>query len=292
MFNDVIPLNVNMAGQAPFINVRHPDIDVDTYSDAGLNVYVDHTFDHYKQVLLSSPEIRRWFSKRKINITDDLIERFCLGFADRTLCKAYKREMGRQSEIVRGALQVLGLLKPTGHQYFHGDVVFPLFDAGGHIVGAYGRRVLHENRPNRVYFHHWFNGNATFFNRQALQDFECIIICKNPVEAVTLISAGFLNVISIMGIYSFGHHHLADLEKFRPSEVILAFDNSDTGNHISGLVAQILDAQDIDCFRLPLPKNKDINAFAQDYDEHVPALKALIEGAFPYQQSYENLVRR
>ena len=292
MFSDVIPLNVNMAGQAPFINALHPDIAVDTYSDTGINVYVDYAFNHYKQVLMSNPEIRQWFSSRKINLTDELIEKFCLGFADRTLCKDYKRGMGRKSEIVRGAWQVLGLLKPSGHQYFLGDVVFPLFDEDSRIVGAYGRRILHENRPNRVYFHHWFNGNATFFNRQALQDFECVIICKSPVEALTLISAGISNVISTMGIYSFGHHHLAEILEHSPSEVVLAFDNTDEGNHISGLVAQILDAQDIDCFRLPLPRNKDVNAFAQDYDDHVPALKALIDGKFPYQQSYENLVRR
>jgi len=292
MFNDIIPLNVNMAGQAPFINSGSHDFDTATYLDTGLKVYVDHTFEHYKHVLMSSPDIRKWFTKRKIYLTDELIEMLCLGFADRTLCKAYKREIGRKSEIVRGALQVLKILKTTGHQYFLGDVVFPFFDGEGSIVGAYGRRILNENRPNRVYYHHWFNGNATFFNRQALQDYKQITITKSPLDGITLISAGFSNVISTMGIYSFGQHHLSELDKFGITEVVLAFDNTDTGNHISGLIAQILDAQGIACYRLPLPRNKDINAFVQDYDDHVPALKALVDGAFPYQQSYENLVRR
>ena len=219
-----------------------------------------------------------------------MIEQYSLGFADRSLCKDFKRDKGRQSEVTRGAWQVLGLLKPSGHQYFHGDVVFPFFNNDGCVAGAYGRRITNENRPNQVYHHHWFNGDVAFFNQLALQDFNRVILCKSPIEALTLISAGFLNVISTMGIYSFGHHHLAVLEKYRPAEIILAFDNTDVGNHVSGLVAQVLDAHNITCYRLPLPRNKDINAFVQNYDDHVPELKGLIDGAFSYQQSYENLV--
>lgn len=292
MFNDVIPLNIGVAGQAPFISDKRLDIGCDAYPYSTLNVYVDYAFNHYKQVLFQSPDIWRWFTERKIILTDEMIEQFSLGFADRTLCKEYPREKGRQSEIVRGAWQMLGLLKPSGHQYFHGDVVFPVFNEEGDIVGAYGRRILNENRPGHVYHHHWFHGDATFFNQQALRDFNRVILCKSPIEALTLISAGITNVISIMGIYSFGHHHLAELEKCKPAEIILAFDNSDTGNHVSGLVAQVLDAQDIACYRLPLPRNKDINAFVQDYDDHVPVLMDLIDCAFPYQQSFENLIRR
>jgi len=292
MFNDVIPLNIKVAGQASFLSYKHNEFDLETFADDRLNVYVDHAFNHYKQVLLDNPEIWSWFSQRKIQLTEELIERYCLGFADRTLCKGYKRSEGRRAEIVRGAWQVLGLIKPSGHQYFLGDAVFPVFDATGCIVGAYGRRVTPEKRPEHVYHHHWFNGDATFFNRQALFDYESVIICKSQVEALTFITAGIPNVVSIMGIYSFGSHHLAELEHVRSSNVILALDNTDTGNHVSGLIAQVLNAQGVECQRLPLPRNMDINRFAQDHEDHITALHALVDAAFPYQQTYENLVRK
>lgn len=292
MFNDVIPLNIKVAGQASFVHLPGHELDPEAYADDRLNVYVDHAFRHYKQVLLNTPDVWRWFAERKILLTHELIETFSLGFADRTLCKDYRREKGRRSEIVRGAWQVLGLLKPSGHQYFHGDVVVPIYDDQAHIVGAYGRRVSPEQRPGHVYHHHWYNGDATFFNRSALSPCDRVILCKSPIEALTLLSAGFTNVIATMGIFSFGHHHLAELDRIRPTEVVLAFDNSDTGNHVAGMVAQALDAYEIPCLRLPLPRNKDINAFVHGYDDHVPELERIIDAAFPYQQTYENLVRR
>lgn len=292
MFNSVIPLNINVAKRTPMFGMADEGMEEESkLSDQEL-VYANHAIDHYMNVLIESFYIWEWFKKRTIWLTLDLILEFRLGFADRSLGNQFKRNLGRRAEVVRGAWQWLGIIKATGHQFFHGDAVFPILDIDGNIVGAYGRRISPENRSNHVYYHHWIAGKVTFFNVKALAEYKRIIFCKSPLEALTLISAGIPNVVSTMGLYSFEEAHLELLEKYQPSEVVLAFDNSDAGNHVAGIIAQSLEAADIDCFRLPLPRNKDLNAYACSVEDPKTALAELSECAFPFSQSYEMLVKR
>lgn len=290
MLSGLTPLNINVAGFMTSIDNPHIRSIDQVYPVNDLYAYVEHAFNHYEEVLINTPHVWDWFQARKIDLTHPLISQFRLGFADRTLCQNFGRDKGRQSDIVRGAWQRLGILKLSGHQYFHGDVVFPFIDIDDRILGAYGRRVSPENRLDHIYYHHWFNGNATFFNRQVLEDYSRIILCKSPVEALVLISAGLPNVISTMGLFSFGQSHLSELRQYRPSEVVLAFDNSDSGNHVSGLVAQALSSVDIRCSRLTLPRNQDIGELAQRDEDCYETLKGMVNGALPFDQSYENLL--
>ena len=192
---------------------------------------------------------------------------------------------------MRGALQMLGLLKDTGHQYFHGCAVFPIFDIDGRIVGAYGRRITPENRPGHVYHLHWYHGSPSFFNIQALRDYNSVTLYKSPVEAMVAIAAGFENSIATTGLYSFGQHHLETLERFQPKEIVLAMDASDSGNLVAGMIAQALDAQGISTRRMALPRNMDVVDFVQSRDNYEAELKQLVSSAEPYQQTYENILR-
>ena len=290
MFSDVTPLNIDVAGYMPFLKESFKDSIDQAYPVNDLSAYVQHAFNHYEQVLVNEPHVWDWYKSRKINVNLPLISQFHLGFADQTLCKNFGRDKGRESDVVRGAWQRLGILKPSGYQYFHGDVVFPFLDANDRIVGAYGRRITQEQRSDHIYYHHWFYGNPTFFNRKALENCDRVILCKSPLEALVLISAGITNVIATMGLFSFGDRHLAELEEHQPTEVILAFDNSDAGNHVSGIVAQALSAVNIRCSRLRLPRNQDIGRFAQCADDPCDSFHTLIEEASSFDQTYENLM--
>lgn len=292
MFSDVTPLNIHVSGFRPSMGMFDSET-IDESTSDHFYPYVEHAFSHYEDVLVNSAKVWDWFRQRKIELSHPLISQFRLGFADRTLCKHFTRDKGRQSDVVRGAWQQLGILKPSGHQYFHGDVVVPFFDTEHRIAGAYGRRISHEYRQKHIYYHHWFyKDQVTFFNRQALEEYNRIILCKSPIEALVLISAGISNVIATMGLYSFGHLHLEELECYRPSEVILAFDNTDTGNHVSGMIAQALSASNIVCSRFPLPRNQDVGDLAQSHENSHEILTGCIDQVTPFSQSYENLVRR
>jgi len=293
MFSDVIPQNISRSGYSVFAAANAQDMIFDHSGIEGecLDVYVDYAFNHYVEVLIETPGVWRWFEERKIFLTHEMVEKFRIGFADRTLCKDFRRNKGRQAELVRGALQQLGILKASGHQFLLGDAVVPLFDIDGRIVGAYGRRISPENRHNHIYHHHWEYRKPIFFNVGALTKFNQLIFTKNPFEALLLICAGFENVIAPMGMYSFGQDHLELLEKYKPNEIILAFDTSDAGNLVSGMIAQALDSVSIACKRLPLPKDKDLIAYAQGFDDHVEKLEALVSSAYRYKQTFENILR-
>lgn len=288
MFSSVTPLNISVSGYMTSIDNPRSIDQASPVND--LYAYVEHAVNHYEEVLINTPHVWDWFKARKIDLTHPLISEFRLGFADRSLCKNYGRDKGRQSDLVRGAWQRLGILKPSGYQYFLGDVVFPFFDEDDKIVGAYGRRVTPENRCDRIYHHHWLHGQAAFFNRQVLEQYSMIVLCKSPLEALVLISAGISNVVSTMGLFSFGHAHLNELEKYRPSEIVLAFDNSDSGNHVAGMVAQALSATGLKCSRLNLPRNQDIGQLAQREDDLPDMFNKLLGEALPFDQSYENLL--
>ncbi len=81
-------------------------------------------FEHYRQTLLISEKHKAWFRSRSIEISDDIILRFQLGFADNSIGKKISREYGQQSEYFRGNMQQLGLYKSTGYPFFHGDIVY------------------------------------------------------------------------------------------------------------------------------------------------------------------------
>jgi hypothetical protein len=71
----------------------------------------------------------------------DAIERFRIGFSDRTLgfrLPAKKLQAGAE---IRARLQQIGILRQTGHEQFNGCVVFPVFDAPGNVCEIYGRKI-------------------------------------------------------------------------------------------------------------------------------------------------------
>jgi DNA primase len=47
-------------------------------------------------------------------------------------------------------LQALGIIRESGHKHLNGSLVVPVFDAGGAVVGMYGRKIteyLREGTP-------------------------------------------------------------------------------------------------------------------------------------------------
>jgi len=292
MIPDPIPLNVrvsfpvHMIGFLSELNTGPTKVD---HSAA----YIDFLLEHYCSIYKGSKTAKKWLSIRKIILSSDEENFYKVGLSDRSLGRQFVRSDGRRSEVKRGLYQQLGILKPSGFPFFDGHIVFPFYDIDGHVVGIYGRRITQENRKGHIYYHYWINGKSSFFNWQALRKYKRVILTKSPIEALTLISAGIPNVIALMGIQGFDEQHLMLLEKFRPQEIVIGFDNSDQGNILSGLIAQSIESIDIQCFRLALPSNSDINDYARSQIDHAQALKDIVDCAFPFHQSYELLsIRR
>jgi hypothetical protein len=70
-----------------------------------------------------------------------MIERFKLGFANRTLGYRLPAKNRADGAAIRGRLQELGILRESGHEHLRGSVVIPIFSAAGEVVQMYGRKI-------------------------------------------------------------------------------------------------------------------------------------------------------
>jgi DNA primase len=109
--------------------------------DAADQAQLRQVLDYYHETLKREPRALAYLERR--GLTDSsLIERFGLGFANRTLglrLPAKNRKAGRE---IRARLQRLGILREaSGHEHFNGALVVPITDEDGTIRQVYGRKI-------------------------------------------------------------------------------------------------------------------------------------------------------
>ena len=83
---------------------------------------------------------RAYLASRGLD-NDKLIDRFQIGFADRTLGLRLPNKNRTEGERLRSRLTQLGLWRESGHEHFNGCIVVPFQDEAGTVVSLYGRRA-------------------------------------------------------------------------------------------------------------------------------------------------------
>ena len=111
--------------------------------DATLLVQI---IDYYHAALKQSPEALAYLKKRGI-ANAEAIDTFKLGFANRTLGYRLPQMNRKEGAAVRGQLQRLGILRPSGHEHFNGSLVIPVLDLQGQVQEVYGRKLNDNLRP-------------------------------------------------------------------------------------------------------------------------------------------------
>ncbi len=204
--------------------------------------------NHYQQSLLHSHRALTYLSDRKISL--DVIERLGLGYSDRTL--GYHLPCGKTDEggYTRGLLQRNGLLLSTGHERMRGAVVVPDKNTVGQYRQFYGQKITPWLRPGTDYEPYCQIGEACFFNQVALQRYQDIILCQNPIDMAIFLSAGIENVVAIAGLRGFNESHLVLIEQSGIRCLDIAFESSRQGKLSANLVAQSLLGTGIRCRRL------------------------------------------
>lgn len=238
-------------------------------------------FQHYHQKFNEHPALIRALSSRKIK--EEYIEQFTIGFCDRTMgfeLQSPKCLLGSQN---RGRLQRLGLLKDSGHEFFRGALVIPYKDCQGNIVGAYGRRFRHQRR-SPVYHLFWNADQSSLFNEKALAHNENIILCKSPIDALTMMSVGVGNVVATMGVKGFNQSQLEQMVDAGTKCVSIAFDQTPEAQRYARLISQALAMMNISCKKITLPIGLDINGYAMLHDNVEAAFRTVIETAEPISQ--------
>ena len=218
-----------------------------------------------------SPEALRYLETRGLK-SAEMVERFRLGFANRTLGCALPAKNRAAGAAVRGRLEELGIYRESGHEHFNGSLVIPVINPAGDVMGMYGRKItpnLREGTPLHLYLKGEHRG---VWNEEALIASKEIILCEALIDALTFWCAGFRNVTASYGVNGFTADHRAAFEKHGTERVYIAYDRDEAGNKAAAKLAEELMQMGVECFRVEFPKGMDANAYALKV---TPAAKSL-----------------
>jgi DNA primase catalytic core len=234
--------------------------------------------DYYHESLKTSPEALAYLEKRGI-VNAEAIDRFKLGFANRTLGYRLPMKNRKYGAALRGQLQRLGILRSSGHEHFNGSIVIPVIAEDGSVTEVYGRKI-NDNLRKGTPLHLYLPGpHASVWNAAALKAGDEVILCESLIDALTFWCAGFRNVTASYGIEGFTADHLAAFKANNTRRVLIAYDRDAAGEAAAGKLATRLMTEGLDCYRLHFPKGMDANAYACQVGPATKSLGVVIRSA-------------
>ncbi len=236
--------------------------------------------DYYNRTLKDSPEAQRYLVKRGLE-SSEIIDRFKLGYANRSLCLHLPASNRAAGEAQRTRLKELGILRnqKPGHEHFNGSLVIPVFDLAGDVMEMYGRKItpnLRAGTPDHTYLPGPHRG---VWNEEAFIASKEIILCEALIDALTFWVAGYRNVTASYGVNGFTADHRAAFERHGIERVYIAYDRDDAGDKAAAKLAEELMGMGIECFRVQFPKGQDANEYARVTQPAAKALGVLLTGA-------------
>ncbi|MBK9374081.1 MAG: toprim domain-containing protein [Holophagales bacterium] len=273
---DFFPTSPSLDGPPKHTSVPQLASPVDL--DADDRELLGQVIGYYHQTLKESPEALGYLEKRGL-VHPELIDRFKLGYANRTLgyrLPAMNRKAGQE---IRTRLQKLGILRETGHEHLSGSLVIGIFGEGGEVLGAYGRKLLSNLRPGTPMHLYLPGPHRGVFNVEALVSSKEVILCESLIDALTFWCAGFRNVTASYGVEGFTHDHLAAFKTYGTEHVLIAYDRDDAGDKAAESLGKKLQAEGIGCSRVQFPKGMDANEYALKVQPPAKALGLLLRTA-------------
>jgi hypothetical protein len=216
--------------------------------------------DYYGATLADSPEALGYLARRKID-DPEVITRFRLGYANRTLGYRLPSKQTKEGGVVRSRLIDLGVLRASGHEHLRGSIVVPVITASGAITELYGRKVgahLRAGTPAHLYLPGPHRG---VWNEGRLAGGE-VILCESLIDALTFYCAGFPHVTASFGTAGFTADHAEAFGRLHVTRVLIAYDHDPAGDEAAKALATELMANGIECFRVLFPYGQDANDVA------------------------------
>jgi len=214
------------------------------------------------QVLKKTPAAQAYLESRGL-VSSELVDKFQLGFSDRSLGMRLPAKGRAAGENIRARLQKLGIMKPdVGHELMCGSLTVPISDENGQVLGMYGRKIARqrEGTPLHMYLPGPHRG---VWNLEALKSSKTVILCEAALDAMTFWCAGLRNVTWAYGVNGFTDEHLDAFKKHGTRHVLIAFDHDAAGDKGTELVAERLGAAGIGVYRIKFPSGIDANDFGQ-----------------------------
>jgi len=239
--------------------------------DADDQALLAQAIDYYHERMKVSPEALAYLERRGLKDAA-AIERFKLGFADRTLGLRLPEKNRKVGAEIRGRLQKVGLWRASGHEHFNGSIVIPVVSPSGEITEVYGRKIndnLREGTPYHLYLPGPHRG---VWNELALEAHKEVILCEALIDALTFWCAGFHNVTAAYGVEGFTADHLSAFKRHGIERVLIAYDRDEAGDRAAEKLSQRLLSEGLDCYRILFPHGMDANEYALKV---TPASKSL-----------------
>lgn len=239
--------------------------------DADDQALLNQTVGYYHETLKGSPEALDYLKARGVH-HPEAIERFKLGFANRTLGYSLPAKQWKAGADIRGRLTRIGLYRESGHEHFNGSLIVPVMDEAGQVQEVYGRKIL-DNLRKGTPMHLYLPGpHKGVWNVEAMRDSKEVILCEALIDALTFWCAGYRNVTAAYGVEGFTEDHLEAFQRYGTERVLIAFDRDEAGDRAAEKLAQKLIGKGIGCYRIQFPKGMDANAYALKV---APAAKTL-----------------
>ena len=252
-------------GQAPVKRATVRTLPAPVAFDADDQALLSQTIDYYHATLKTSPEALAYLKARGLD-HPELIERFRLGYANRTLGLRLPEKTRKAGAEIRARLEKIGIYRESGHEHFNGSLIVPITDADGNLTEVYGRKIrddLRKGTPKHLYLPEECRAGARgVFNIEALAASKEIILCEALLDALTFWCAGYRNVTAAYGVEGFTDGHLAAFQHYGIERVLIAYDRDDAGERGTDKLVPRLMAAGIECYRIQFPKGMDANEYA------------------------------
>lgn len=232
----------------------------------------------YERTLKESAEALGYLERRGLR-HPELVERFRLGYANRTLGYRLPQKNRQAGADLRGRLQRLGVLRSSGHEHLSGSLVIPVLDVDGQAVQLYGRKVrddLRAGTPAHLYLPGPHRG---VFNREALAASSEVVLCESLIDALSFWCHGQRNVTAAYGVGGFTAEHLAAFKEHGVERVLIAYDSDDAGDQAAAKLADRLGDEGIECLRVLFPAGMDANALITSVDDPAGVLAEVLRCA-------------
>ncbi|MDO7837512.1 CHC2 zinc finger domain-containing protein [Sphingobium sp. HBC34] len=251
--------------------------------DADDHALLAQVIDYYHDTLKQTPDALAYLEARGLANDGNggaLIERFRLGYANRTLGLRLPEKNRKAGADIRGRLEKIGLYRDTGHEHFNGSLVVPVLDERGRIQEVYGRKIRNDLRPGTPKHLYLPGPHRGVWNIEGVAGSKGeVILAESLIDAMTFWSAGYRNVTATYGTGGFTDDHLSAFRRYGVERVLIAFDRDEAGERAATALADTLMDAGFACYRILFPKGMDANAYALSVKPATRTLGLLIRKA-------------
>ena len=247
-------------------------------ASAGDQALLRRVVDYYHASLKESPEALAYLASRGLQHAE-AVERFQLGFANRTLGYRLPAKNRKEGAEIRGRLEALGVIRTSGHEHLNGSLVVPVFDEEGRVAELYGRKITQGLRPGTPLHLYLPGPHRGVWNVEALQASREIILCEALLDALTFWCTGYRNVTAAYGVEGVTPDHWKAFERYGTERVLIAYDRDDAGEKAAEKLAKQLTSRGIGAYRIHFPKGMDANEYALKVTPATKSLELVIRKA-------------